>query len=79
MELEEKTITGTEVIVLKFPYGEFTLMEIRDRFDELKSIFPDRAIVALPQEFTLETFSIEELEEIVNNLRDYVNAIKKEK
>lgn len=79
MEIEEKKITDKEVIILKFPREEFTVHEVRNKFDELKYVFPDKTIIALPQKLTLEAWTVEQLEEMVNNLKDCLDKIKEEK
>lgn len=69
-------IKPTEVIVVKFTYGETPLDALNELIISLQNKFPKNNIVAVPQCMEFEVCDIEWLEKYVDKIRVFVDDLK---
>ncbi len=79
-KVAEKTIFDVDgvddspVLVARFPFGEVELEVIKGAFENLKDAFPNKTVVAIPNEMTLESAETQVLESIRDMLTSLIEA-----
>jgi len=65
----------TEAIVLRFPLKEVSLAEMQSIFNCVKSAFPDNAVVAIPDNVSLRSYSKDTLENVICEMQEIIDAL----
>jgi hypothetical protein len=65
----------TEAIVLGFNFNDINLDDMYDLFNDIKSIFPDNTVVAIPDYISLQSCSKDVLENIISMIAEIIEEL----
>ena len=65
----------TEAIVLGFNFNDIRLDDMCDLFNNIKSMFPDNTVVAIPDYISLQSCSKDVLENIISMIAEIIEEL----
>lgn len=69
MEIETLTNNPDDIILMRYALDKYNIEDIRAIFEHLKQSLPNRTVIALPSDITLQILTKEEINTLINSLR----------